>query len=78
MLLFLSPVLYPVGAVPEVLRPLYRYNPLGIVIDATRAAVTGRPIDWTIWLLALGFCTGILVLGFSFFQRVQEEFADVL
>jgi lipopolysaccharide transport system permease protein len=78
MLLFLSPVLYPVSAVPEVLRPIYRYNPLGIVIDASRAAVTGRPIEWGLWIIVLGFCASMLVLGYAFFQHSREEFADVL
>ena len=41
MLMFLSPVFYPVSAVPEVLRPIYLHNPLGAVIEAGRAAALG-------------------------------------
>jgi hypothetical protein len=39
MLLFLSPVFYPVSAVPPGLTFLYNANPLGAVIEAARAAV---------------------------------------
>jgi lipopolysaccharide transport system permease protein len=78
MLLFLSPVFYPVSAVPQVLQPIYRFNPLGVVIDSSRAAVSGQPIDWAAWGLALGFCTAALILGYAFFQHSREEFADVL
>ena len=35
MLMFLSPVFYPVSSVPKILRPIYLYNPLGAVIEAS-------------------------------------------
>jgi lipopolysaccharide transport system permease protein len=78
MLMFLSPVFYPMSAVPPALRPAYIYNPLGIVIEASRAAVTGHSIDWGAWSIALGFCLGVSVLGYAFFQHNREEFADAL
>jgi lipopolysaccharide transport system permease protein len=78
MLLFLSPVFYPVSAVPEMLRPIYQYNPLGAVIETSRALVIGEPIEWGSWCIALGFCLGMSILGFAFFQHSREEFADVL
>lgn len=78
MLMFLSPVFYPVSAVPAALRPIYHYNPLGVVIETTRAVVTGQPIEWRAWSLALGFCLGGAILGYAFFQHSREEFADAL
>lgn len=78
MLMFLSPVFYPVSAVPAALRPLYQFNPLGTIIETTRASVTGQPIEWGAWVLALGFCLGGAILGHSFFQHSREEFADAL
>lgn len=78
MLMFLSPVFYPMSAVPAALRPVYHYNPLGVVIEASRAVVTGQSIDWSAWAIALGFCLGVSVLGYAFFQHSREEFADAL
>jgi len=78
MLMFLSPVFYPISAVPAVLRPIYMYNPLGIVIEASRAAITGQSIDWSGWSLALGFCLSLGLLGYIFFQNSREGFADAL
>ena len=78
MLMFLSPVFYPMSAVPAALRPVYHYNPLGIVIEASRAVVTGQAFDWGAWGLTLGFCLVIAMLGYAFFQHSREEFADVL
>jgi len=78
MLMFLSPVFYPISAVPAALRPIYHYNPLGIVIEASRAVVIGQAIDWSAWAMALGFCLVVSVLGYAFFQHSREEFADAL
>jgi len=78
MLMFVSPVFYPVSAVPTALRPLYQYNPLGTVIEATRAVVSGQPIEWSAWLIALVCCLVVSILGHAFFQHSREEFADAL
>ncbi|MHB9117905.1 MAG: ABC transporter permease [Burkholderiales bacterium] len=78
ILLFLSPVFYPVSAVPLAVRPFYRYNPLGTVIESSRSAVIGLPIEWGSWGIALGVCLVVSILGYTFFQRSREEFADVL
>jgi len=78
MLLFLSPVFYPVSAVPEVLRPIYHYNPLGAVIETTRATVAAQSIEWGAWGIAVGFCLLAAILGYAFFQHSRDEFADAL
>lgn len=78
MLMFLSPVLYPASAVPEMLRPLYHLNPLGAVIEAARASALGFPIPWQPWGLALVLGLAVAVLGHAFFQHSREEFADAL
>ena len=78
MLMFLSPVFYPASAVPTALRPYYQYNPLGTVIEATRAVVTGQPVEWSAWFVTLFFCLMVSISGFAFFQHSREEFADAL
>lgn len=78
MLLFLSPVFYPVSAVPEILRPFYQYNPLGTVIETSRTAITGQPIEWSHWGMALVFSMVVSIMGYAFFQYSRDEFADVL
>lgn len=78
MLMFLSPVFYPVSAVPENLRAVYRYNPLGTVIEASRAAMAGQPVEWGAWTITFVLCLGVALLGYAFFQHSREEFADAL
>lgn len=76
--LFISPVFYSVEAVPESLRPLYRFNPVGVVIEACRAAVLGAAIPWKFWAVAMMLGAMTAALGYIFFQHNREEFIDAL
>ncbi len=78
VLMFVSPVFYPVEAVPAMLRPLYYFNPLGVVIEANRALVSGLPVSWSVWTLTLLAGLAGAMLGYIFFQHAREEFADAL
>jgi len=78
MLMFLSPVFYPVSAVPGMLRPLYQSNPVSHVIEFSRGLVTGQPAEWSVWGVALVISLAVAILGNFFFQHSREEFADVL
>ncbi len=78
MLLFLSPVFYPASAVPAFLQPIYALNPLGAVIEATRAAALGQSVSWSAWFAALIIGIAATLLGFVFFNHARDEFADAL
>lgn len=78
MMLFLSPVFYPAQAVPEALRGIYGYNPLGAVIGSLRAALAGQSIAWPSWLTAMAIALFALLMGYAFFQHSRDEFADAL
>ena len=78
MLLFLSPVFYPISSVPSFLQPFYKTNPIGVVIEAERAAITGDVIHWGAWLAALAVGAITAVLGYIFFRHSRDEFADAL
>lgn len=76
---FLSPILYPVTAVPEFARRLLFLNPLTFPIEQARNVLLwGRVPDWS------GLCFYFLVswlvaiFGLAFFQRIRKGFADVL
>ena len=45
--LYLTPVAYPLSAVPERFRPFYVLNPLTAIVEGTRSGIVfGRPPDW--------------------------------
>ena len=79
VLMFLSPVFYPVSAVPERFRPWIMANPLTFIIEQAREVlIWGRLPDW----IGLGVYTLAAILvawaGFAWFQKTKKGFADVL
>ena len=79
LMMFLSPVFYPVSALPESIRPWLQLNPLALVIDQTRWIILfGQPMDWTAYLLCLGAGALTALLGVYWFARTRKGFADVL
>ena len=79
VMMFLSPVFYPITALPEAFRPWLMANPLTFIIEQARAVlILGSLPNW----LGLGIYTLISVLvaglGFAWFQKTRKGFADVL
>ena len=79
VLMFLSPIFYPVSSLPEQYRYLLMLNPLSYLIEEMRnVLVFGRLPDWTmLGAFTLG-STIVAWLGFAFFQKARNGFADVL
>ena len=78
-MLFLSPVFFPVIAMPLKYRPWLMANPLTFIIEQAREVlVWGRMPDW----IGLGIYMLIAIvigwLGFALFQKTRKGFADVL
>jgi lipopolysaccharide transport system permease protein len=78
-LLFLSPVFYPVDALPENYRFLLLLNPLTPVIgDARRVLIWGQAPDWAGLMLYTAASFVVAWVGFWWFQRTRRGFADVV
>jgi len=77
--MFVTPVIYPVSVVPERYRALYLVNPMAGVIDSYRKVVVQgvAPDLWAQGLAAL-VSTLIVMLSWSYFQRAERTFADVI
>jgi lipopolysaccharide transport system permease protein len=79
VLMFLSPVFYPVTAVPERFRVFIMANPLTFIIEQTREVlIWGHLPNWAglgIYTLA---ATIIAWTGYALFQKTRKGFADVL
>lgn len=79
VLLFLSPVLYPVAALPLQYQSWLKLNPLTYIIEESRNVLLfGQWPDWPSLALAMLIGLAIAVVGFAFFQKTRRGFADVL
>lgn len=79
VLTFLSPVFYPVSAVPERFRPFIMANPLTFIIEQAREVlILGHAPYW----IGLGIYTLVAFIiawaGYAWFQKTRKGFADVL
>lgn len=79
VLLFLSPVFFPISAVPEPLRVWLHLNPLTFFIGQTREVlIWGHLPDWQGLALYFIGATSFAWLGFFWFQKTRKGFSDVL
>jgi lipopolysaccharide transport system permease protein len=79
VMMFLSPVFFPVTALPEKFRPWIMANPLTFIIEQSREVfIWGHLPNW----IGLGIytvaATVIAWAGYAWFQKTRKGFADVL
>jgi lipopolysaccharide transport system permease protein len=78
-LMFMSPIFYPVSAVPEDYRFLIYLNPLTPMVEQARDVMYwGRLPDPRV--VVIYFAVSIITawVGFAWFQKTRKGFADVL
>lgn len=79
VLLFLSPVFYPITALPENYQVWLRLNPLTSIIEQMRnILIFGGMPKWVDLATVLIISIAIAVGGFWWFQKTRKGFADVL
>lgn len=79
VLMFASPVFYPVHALPEKFQVWLMLNPLTFVIEQSRAVmIFGKLPDWA--GLGIYAVASLLIAwaGYWWFQKTRKGFADVL
>ena len=78
-LLFLSPIFYPVSALPSSIQPYIFINPMAFIIEQVRGIVIwGSVPDWGGLVLYTGISIFVAWAGFTSFERARKGFADVL
>ena len=76
--LYASPILYALERVPDEWRWVIRLNPITGVLELTRNAVLGHPIDGAAVATSVGVAAALLALGAWLFRRRSGEFADLV
>lgn len=79
VLLFMSPIFYPVDALGEPFRSWLYLNPLTFIIEQFRdVQILGRMPDWLGLLRYSAVSFAFAWSGFAVFQKLRRGFADVL
>ncbi len=78
-LMFMSPIFYPVSALPEKYQWIIKLNPLTVVIEQGRdCLLLGVSPDWNTLLSAYLLAFWVAWFGYVWFQKTRKGFADVL
>lgn len=79
VMMFLSPVFFPITALPEKYRIWIMLNPLTFIIEQARnVLIWGRIPDWQGLAIYTIAAAAVAWLGYVFFQKTRKGFADVL
>ncbi|MCT0199212.1 ABC transporter permease [Synechococcus sp. CS-1325] len=79
MLMFLSPIFFPLSALPPRWLPLLNINPLAHIIEQTRmVAIIGKAPSITYLIMGISLSLIACELSYRTFQRAKPAFADVI
>ncbi len=79
VLMFMSPIFYPLSALPEPIRPYLLLNPITLIVEQVRAVlIWGLQPNW----IRMGYYSGVSIIiawaGWAWFNKTRKGFADVL
>lgn len=79
ILMYLTPVVYPLSRLDETLRPIAALNPMTGVVEGFRWALLGVDSQPGAYIL-IAFAVSVLLLigGLYYFRRTESAFADLL
>lgn len=79
VLLFVSPIFFPISALPDYLRPWMLLNPLTFIVEQARdVLIWSKTPDWQGLAIYLAGAIAVAWLGYAWFQKTRKGFADVL
>lgn len=79
LLMFLTPIFYPMSSVPASLRGLFELNPVAWAADALRGLLLeARALDLAPWGVHLMVSAVVALVAAWIFKRLERGFADVL
>ncbi|MEX0596394.1 MAG: ABC transporter permease, partial [Candidatus Paceibacterota bacterium] len=79
LLMFISPIFYPLASIPEHLRKYILLNPFSMIVEQFRAIlVIGEMPNIASILVIWTISIAVLVLGFLWFKKTKSAFADVV
>jgi lipopolysaccharide transport system permease protein len=78
LLMFASPVAYPLDAVPQRFQTLFLLNPLAGIVENFRRAVVGGSLHGESLAISIAWAAVVLPFGYMYFKWMEATAADVI
>ena len=79
LLMYITPVVYPISKVPENFRWLMLLNPVAPIVESYRYAFLGSgTFEWPFLLISLAVTAVLLFWGVLVFNKVEKNFIDTV
>tara|TARA_B100001758_G_C18323318_1_gene564471 strand:+ start:374 stop:1219 length:846 start_codon:yes stop_codon:yes gene_type:complete len=79
LLMYASPIVYPLSIVPEQYKNIIYYNPMTSIIEGFRLAFVGDgEFTFSIFLYSLSITIILFIFGILIFNRVEKRFIDTV
>jgi lipopolysaccharide transport system permease protein len=79
LIMYATPVIYPVSAIPEMYKPFVIYNPIAPIIETFRYGFTGSGyFSWNGLIYSSVFTLVVLLIGTVLFNKIERTFMDTV
>ena len=79
ILLFVSPIIYPVSFWPAKYQKFLVFNPLAGIMEGFRACLfASHPMPWNLVLVSWLVTLVLLIAGAVYFRKTEKTFADIV
>ena len=79
ILMFLTPVIYPVSMISGKFKWLLTLNPMSGIIETARGTILGtKPVDWSLLSVSIVVSAVLFAVGIIYFRKTERFFADVI
>ena len=79
LLMYITPVIYPISAIPDMYKPLVEFNPIAPIIETFRFGFTGSGyFTWNGLIYSSVFTIIVLFIGTILFNKIERTFMDTV
>ncbi|MCD7921563.1 MAG: ABC transporter permease [Clostridiales bacterium] len=79
ILMYASPMLYPISQLPDFLQRIILLNPVASAVEAFRYVLTGSGgIHWGSWLYSAVFTAALCFASLVLFNQTEKTFIDIV
>ena len=78
LMLFITPIIYPLNFISEKWRWMLLLNPLTGIIEGFRSSIFGKPFDVPNLFVSMFVITVVLIYSIFTFRKLERGFADII